>query len=442
MHNVTQLKYLVIISLAILLGACGGSEDESSQDPSILAPLPTPAPQPNPNNGSVDPENSSQLSSVLIIPGSTRLQGTLPPTSNNSNQPNITRSEESIAYSPGSQVLLPIDYQAANGSNIVEVVFTIIGANEYFSIPTSSAGSNGTIVLPLNMPDNMSDGEFCVEVKLIDGNGLVSSEKRICVSITQPLACDLKKISGGEGITSTQHSMNGDVGTVKVDYETFTVKDKIDVFQNGVWIAGTGVFTDRASIRTALNCAQATEAQGYVGQNSEFLFGYDPILGGDVEVVVSGCENNGTAWNYTASCPGDYGFCAVDSECASGEVCLSGKCAGQGVLRFSLKWSVEADYDLYVETPQNSTIGFSGSRSADGGQWDLDNTVGGPGAVENIFFDSSLSSGRYTVFVDNYSQDAGNWTIEVFVNNIKVELFSGSFTGAAGEESQRFIVDY
>ncbi len=38
---------------------------------------------------------------------------------------------------------------------------------------------------------------------------------------------------------------------------------------------------------------------------SEFLFDYNPSLGTDIEVVVSGCEDGGTKWEYTFSCPGD-----------------------------------------------------------------------------------------------------------------------------------------
>lgn len=441
-----KIKGVLLIALTICLVACGGEEsiDGSivNQGTPPVTPAPT-APPPAPeNNGPVDPSDSVRLSSALIVPNSNRVQGAMPVSSNTSNQPQITRSEQSLAYSPASQVLLPIDYQSPSGTNITEVVFSVVGANDYFSISTTNAGASGTIVLPIDLPNDMSDGRFCVNIKLIDSNALVSSEQQVCVNISQPLACDVRKVSGGEGITNTVHTMDGNTGSVKIDYETFTVKDKIDVFQNGVWIAGTGVYTDRTSIRTALNCSQATESLGYVGQNSEFLFGYDALLGGHIEVMVSGCENNGTAWNYTASCPGDYGFCAVDSECAGGEVCLSGKCAGQGTLRFSLKWSALADYDLYVITPQNTLIGFNGSRSADGGEWDIDNTIGGPGAAENIFFNDTLGTGTYTVYVDNYSGDAGSWTIEVFINNVKTELFSGTFTGQGDEESGRFTIEY
>lgn len=286
-------KLLLMIGLIFALTACGGGggTTEGNQDGGSSTP--------------VDPANAAALSAALVIPGSTVVQGQLPAPSTSSTRPEVIRSEESLSYSPGSQITLPTDYQASSGTLSTALV-AVSGSNSYFEVPLQGAGTSGTFVLPVNLPAQVQDGKFCLDVMLVDSAGQTGDLQKVCVSVVQPLTCDTKRISGGEGLTSTIHEMGGNAGTVRVQYETFTVKDKIDIFQNGTWVAGTGPMTDRTSIRTALDCSVATEDLGYVGQNSEFLFNYDPTVGGNIEVVVSGCENNGTAWNYTASCPGVY----------------------------------------------------------------------------------------------------------------------------------------
>ncbi|EDY85319.1 hypothetical protein GP5015_1268 [gamma proteobacterium HTCC5015] len=368
----------------------------------------------------------------------------MPASSSDANAPTVTRSETDVSYSSGTQVSLPVDYEANNG-NLSEILFAVEGAYSYFSVSLSDAASSGVFVLPLGIPSNVDSGQFCVDVKLVDSSGLVSAEQTICITVIPPLACDTKKVSGGEGVTNTLHEMGTNPGTVLVDYETYTVKDKIDIFQNGQWVAGTGPSTSRSSIRTALDCAQATEALGYVGENSEFLFAYDPALGGDVEVVVSGCENSGTAWEYTASCPGEFGMCTVDSDCATGETCVTGTCVKEGVLRFSLTWSALNDLDLHVKAPNGTLLGFDGA-SADSvvdGEWDTDNTFGGSGAVENIYFGENLQSGTYEYYVNNFDGNASSWKIEVFEEGALKETRTGSFaSGTEGDDSTKYNYTY
>lgn len=418
---------LMAVSLSLGLYGCGGGggSDDSSGGTS--------------GTTSVDPTDANALTAVLEVPGGTNIDGPLPSSSPSPDSPTITRSEENISYSPGTQILLPVDYQA-NNANISSVVFAVSGADSYYQVPLSGINSSGTAILPINLPTQVSNGQFCVDVKLIDSNGLVGAEQTICVTVQQPLACDTTRVSGGEGLTSTLHTMGGTVGSVRVDYQTYTVKDKIDVFQNGQWITGTGPATGRSTIRTALDCNQATEALGYVGANDEFVFNYDPSLGGDVEIVVSGCENNGTAWEYTASCPGDLGLmCVQDSDCQAGEACVDGTCVGEGVLRFSLSWSSNTDFDLNVITPDSSRI-YYGSRLHDGGELDVDDTNGGSGSVENIFFNDTLLSGTYQFYVDHFSGEAGSFTIRVYEQGVLVDTRTGNLS--SGQESTHYTYTY
>lgn len=291
MHNQLRnlISSLVCLPLLIACGGGGGGGAVGSDEQT---------------NKNISPSDANALSEAIVIPNSSKIDGTIPAASGTATAPTVSRSDTDIAYSSGSQIQLPIDYSGS--SNISQVIYSINGADSYFSLDLDSAGPAGTIVLPVSIPSSVSDGEFCSTVQFVDVNGEVSTAQTICTAITQPLECNNTKISGGEGVTSAVIGMNGVTGNIKVNYQTYTVKDKIDVYQNNSWIGGTGKSTDRSTIRTALDCSVATEQEGYVGEIGEFVFEYDPNLSGDIEVVVSGCENNGTAWEFTASCPGNY----------------------------------------------------------------------------------------------------------------------------------------
>lgn len=122
----------------------------------------------------------------------------------------------------------------------------------------------------------------------------------------------------------------------------------------------------------------------------------------------------------------------ADVTCADGEDCVEGICVGSGALRFSLIWDASGDLDLYVTTPEGSTIYYS-APSADGGELDIDNTTGGEGSVENVFFETP-ASGEYSVYVDCYScSDGTDYTIEIAENGNPVGGESGTLN--SGDES-------
>jgi len=118
--------------------------------------------------------------------------------------------------------------------------------------------------------------------------------------------------------------------------------------------------------------------------------------------------------------------------CPDGTVCFNGVCVGQGMLRVSLAFSVDSDFDLHLITPGGSEIYFVNT-TADGGYLDVDTCVSpcGDGIhVENIFFEESPPSGVYEVWVENYDgRNAGSFEIEL-------SLMDGIF--ASGElEAER-----
>jgi hypothetical protein len=312
-----KIKLLLIVFLSLSLSNCSSDSEGSS----------------------VSPSDADGLSEILVIPNAEVVNSPdLPPSSDAGVAPVISYIDTNISYSSGSQIVIPSNVASPTASNIKGVYIQVKGASTYFDVPINAGTFNGTFTIPVDLPLNVGAGDFILVLKFYDFSGNISAITEILINVTKPTNCNKTKVSGGQGLTSNIFNLPNKAGTITIAYETYTVRDKIDVFQGGNWIGGTGPSTVRSTLRRPLSCAAATEALGYVGANSEFIFAYDPSAGTEIEVVVSGCENGGTAWEYTFSCPetiqvtSGSGTFVVDGVSKSG-ICsavTSTQCSGGG----------------------------------------------------------------------------------------------------------------
>lgn len=377
-------------------------------------------------DGSINPNDANALTEVLVVPNSDLIQGDMPSSSVSADRPEMTIVDPTLSYSAGGQIRLPITFQTSS-SGISGIYFQVNGAAQYFDVNINSYTTSGIIVLPITIPGNVLSGNFCITTGIIDMNGLVSNTFQTCITVTQPMGCNVQKVSGGEGVTSTMHDMGDEAGIVKIIYETFTVPDRIDVFYGTTWVAGTG--SDPGSIGTVpplADCGNPTE--GYVGEDGEFCFPFDPAIGGSmVEIVVSGCVRGGTAWEYTIQCADP------DESCNT----LIGQ---DGNPRFNLKFDGDVDFDLYVTDPEGFTISYNYPYSPSGGELDVDCICCDHGS-ENIFWqDGYAPSGTYTYWVDFYSacsSSSSSYTLTITSNGVVKDVKTGTLT-YEGQESQHY----
>ncbi|MFZ4796763.1 MAG: YfaP family protein [Bacteroidia bacterium] len=373
----------------------------------------------------INPSSSNALSKVLIVPSDgIRKTGSPPPPSSGSSAPTIVFADPTVSYCSGGVIRLPIAFQNNSGNGIGGIYFQVDGASEYFQIPSYSSSSSGTLVLPIGIPKNVLNGKFCITISIFDQAGNVSQQFKTCVTVTSPIACGTQLNSGGEGVTSTIHKMGNTAGVVIIDYETYTVPDRIDIFYNGVWVAGTGPNPGPSgAIPPLANCSNPTA--GYIGGNGKFCFNYDPETDGDeVEVVVSGCVRGGTAWKYSIGCA------SPNDECLAGQ---------DGDPRFSLKFDQPVDFDLHVKDPSGEEIYFARRTSVSGGKLDKD-CINKPG-YENIYWESgSAPSGNFEYWVKFYgkgSASSSNYILTITKNGNVLSTKSGSLT-TVGSESPHY----
>jgi len=428
-----SISLIVLVVLAVVLAGCEKEKRTRTN--------------PDPPAGSLEP---NAITSVLVVPGAQMVEGNMPEPTNTPQSPDMTMVDSTVSYTAGSYVRLPIEYSDNSGSGISGIAFQVNGADSYIDVPVI-AGNSGVMLLPIGIPSNTDEGKFCITIAIYDNDNNVSNAFETCITVTRPLGCNVTKVSGGEGVTSTLHNMGANPGMVKIEYETFTVPDRIDVFYNGIWVAGTGSNPGSVgSIPPLADCSNPTE--GYIGDNGTFCFTYDPenfkstlLKSGPlkslhlpsallnlqdtahfVEVVVSGCVRGGTLWEYTISCADP------DEECSLGQ---------EGSPRFNLQFDGDVDFDLYVIDPNGEQIYWGHQYSASGGTLDVDCICCDHGN-ENIYWISGTApNGVYEYWVDFFgdcSDNSSSFTITITSNGNVISAQTGSLS-SVGSESQHWF---
>jgi hypothetical protein len=252
-----------------------------------------------PTVDSVNPSDATILQGVLIIPGGTLKTGTVPTTSA-SNAPVLSGNQTTAAINPNHQLMLPFNYTSTAG--ISKIILQVVNATGYIEITGSSSTSNtGTIVLPIMIPGKVKYGNFSVIYIIIDNSGNVSNVLTTEIIINAPVTCATATVNGAEGLTFTNIDMTGKAsGTMSLNYDTYSVPDRIDVYQNGTWLTGTGT-NPNSTIPPQCDCS--TPLPGFIGATGTLTFPFDANKSKDLTVVVSGCLGGGTAWTWTMVCP-------------------------------------------------------------------------------------------------------------------------------------------
>jgi hypothetical protein len=247
----------------------------------------------------IDPSNAIALSQVIVFSTDTKqIPGSLP------TSPGCAATNTQILNNPsislangGSSVFLPIQYSGT--TPITSVFVQIVGADTYFQIPINPPTASGILYVPLSLPSNVINGKFTLRIALAGANNCIAGTSTLVVpvQVTEPLGCSDPAVSGASGITQTIHALNRTKAKVTINYDTFTLPDRIDVYLDGAWIAGTGSsILPPPPLSTCSN-----PSAGFVGRAGTFTFDVG-ANNRQVQVYVSGCTGSTTQWTYTLTC--------------------------------------------------------------------------------------------------------------------------------------------
>lgn len=106
-----------------------------------------------------------------------------------------------------------------------------------------------------------------------------------------------------------------------------------------------------------------------------------------------------------------------------------------GNLQVTLLWDFQGDIDLHVTQPNGNTINYKESKDVStGGFLDVDNTNGGSGSVENIFW-ANPPKGKYKVSLVYYQAsqktnagESGTCTVIVFQEGKRSQIYQVEMT--------------
>jgi hypothetical protein len=265
---------------------------------------------PPPPLGKINPADANAVTTALGIDSSSRVIGNIPPYQKQvGDSISITGYQRSIEVTAGGEIIIPFNYRFVTGQSYKYNEFNIkvVGADSTIKIRKSltNLSQQGVFLQKIKVPSRISYGDFriLVSVNLVrsDGKFYQSPSYTIDVSVSAPKTCG-EQVSGSEGLTFTNLTLGAVKGTASVSYDTYSVKDRIDVYYNNVWVAGTAG-TNPGPVPPQKNCADVLPGDGFVGQTGTLNFSYDPAVSQNVTVVVSGCLGSGTAWDYTVNCP-------------------------------------------------------------------------------------------------------------------------------------------
>ena len=208
---------------------------------------------------------------------------------------NLSSSISSIKVNSGGSVILPFIY---SGEYTIKTVYIqVIGANGYFSVtPILVVGTQGYAYISINIPKKIGDGSFYVHYLILDSSGSYSNVVISEIFITNDVIdCENAYNYGEQGLTFTPVNLGSKSGEVSIYYDTYSVPDRIDIYQGNTWITGTGE-NPNSLIPPMCDCDNVLP--GFIGDYGNLTFNYDASKGQVITVVVSGCLNGGTAWEW------------------------------------------------------------------------------------------------------------------------------------------------
>jgi hypothetical protein len=254
---------------------------------------------------SIDPKTQiSELSKNLIIHDGTNQLGAVPAT-NIANNLQIAIGQASASITNDNLLFIPFLFTSS--IPVTGMYLQLKGADNYWQVPLSNPSGN-VYVAGIGIPPRVLNGNFEISYKLYDAAGKVGNEKKMAVTIVSTQSfCGTQnrvpRVEGQDGLTVRTFDMGNTKGKVKIVYDTYTVKDRIDIRYNGQWIKSTGTLLNSNSAPPIKPCNQVGNNDGFVGQTGSFEFEYDPAISHKVDVYVSGCLDGGTLWYFDAYCP-------------------------------------------------------------------------------------------------------------------------------------------
>ena len=246
----------------------------------------------------VQPGNEPEMLNKSLRMAGKLVNGGLPESSGTGGggtQVLIVSYPEAVEVNAGVELYIP--YATTNDDEIVKLFVQVEGAKSYWELPAKPDTFAGSLYMKLFVPNFVQKGDFNLVFSVLDKSGSVSKAVVTNTIITAPMACGAQA-SGSVGITVRAVDLGDKPGILTLDYETYSIPDRIDISYNGQWVRSTGPTPEGYYP----NCANyGMTGAGFVSESGKFTMPYDPANGKYAVIYITGCDG-GTAWDIAASC--------------------------------------------------------------------------------------------------------------------------------------------
>jgi hypothetical protein len=227
------------------------------------------------------------------------------PTKTTSTNLKITKFQTSALITADNYLFIPLIAQTTEA--VSGIYFQVVGADNYWVVNTTLAPDKSQVI-SIEVPFNVLNGNFEILYGLKGVSGGIGEPISLKAKVASPLEyCSNGKapelISGSDGLVNHSLTFGDKVGWVTIDYDTYTVPDRIDIRYNNKWVASTGSVLSGNSPPTKL-CSSVTPGDGFIGAKGSFKIFYDGKVSKKLDIYVSGCLEGGTLWEFKVrDCP-------------------------------------------------------------------------------------------------------------------------------------------
>lgn len=161
------------VLLSACLAACGGSSDD---DAAVML---------------VSASDADAVSKALVVTvgdvTANRTDGALPVQTNTGSEPTVSSSSASITAANDETVDVSISVSSA--SAVASLLQQVAGAGDYLSFDVSAVQAKATVTestdftVNVKVPENITDGVFCLDTVATDADSRVSAAFRICIDV-------------------------------------------------------------------------------------------------------------------------------------------------------------------------------------------------------------------------------------------------------------------
>jgi hypothetical protein len=214
----------------------------------------------------------------------------------------ITNAQSSALAAQGANLYIPFTFTASEP--IAGIYMKIEGADNYWEIPVKGQVSGGSYVFTVGIPRNVLAGKSRIQYNAYNAKGettnTISMNTEVALS-RDACAEGLYRESGSQGLTVRRLILGDMAGEIIINYEMYSLPDRLDIQYNGEWVASTAP-TVLGKDQTPPPSVCFDRTVGYVPNRGTLKVNYDPAKSKEIVIYMSGCFG-ATAWDISVQCP-------------------------------------------------------------------------------------------------------------------------------------------